>query len=73
MHSTKRKTNEQFLKELQQINPNITPLESYTNNKTKIPCKCLIHNEIYYTTPKQLLKGHNCCKKCVNEQKVNHD
>ena len=69
MHNTKRKTNEQFLKELQQNNPNVIPLEIYTNNRTKIPCKCLIHDEIYYTTPKLLLRGCNCCKKCISEQK----
>ena len=65
----KRKTNEEFLKELKNILPNIIPLEKYFNNHTKIQCKCMIHDELCYTTPHLLLKGHNCCKKCLGESK----
>lgn len=65
----RRKTNEEFLKELKNILPNIIPLENYSNNHTKIQCKCSIHNELCYTTPHLLLKGHNCCKKCIKDEK----
>lgn len=68
-YKTKRKTNEQFLEKLNNIMPNIEPLEEYKNNHTKIKCKCTIHNEICESTPKRLLLGYHCCKKCSNENK----
>ena len=66
----KRKTNDEFVKELKEKLPNIIPLEIYFNNHTKIKCKCLIHNELCSTTPHLLLKGHNCCKKCIGEERT---
>ena len=65
----KRKTNDEFVKELKEKLPNIIPLEVYSNNHTKIKCKCLIHDELCFTTPHLLLKGHNCCKRCIGEEK----
>ena len=65
----KRKTNDEFVKELKEKLPNIIPLEVYSNNHTKIKCKCLIHDEFCFTTPHLLLKGHNCCKRCISEEK----
>ena len=35
-----RKTNEEFIKQLRNINPDITPLDDYINSKSKISCKC---------------------------------
>ena len=69
----KRKTNEEFIKELTEKFPNfpIIPIDEYYNNNTKIRCKCLIHKDIVQTTPKRLLKGHNCCPKCLREIKHN--
>lgn len=69
----KRKTNEEFIKELTEKFPNfpIIPIDEYYNNNTKIRCKCLIHKDIVQTTPKRLLKGHNCCPKCLWEIKHN--
>lgn len=67
----KLKTNEEFLKEVQDTIPTIEILEKYKNNHTKIKCKCLIHNEICYSTPKRLLNGHNCCPSCISEEKSN--
>lgn len=74
-HSTRKKTNEEFVKELKQTTLPIIPLESYKNNRTKIKCKCLIHNTIQEATPKKLLLGHNPCKECLIEkrQKLRHD
>lgn len=70
MHSTKRKTNEQFVNELKEKMPHVEPLEDYTNNRTKIKCKCLKHNNIFETTPKKLLLGINTCKDCIIENKI---
>lgn len=65
----KRRTNEEFIDKLKEINPKIIPLESYINNSTKIKCKCTIHNEFCESTPKRLLQGRNCCKKCISEER----
>ena len=68
-----RMTNEEFLFQLKDINPNIIPLEEYINNKTKIKCKCLIHNYIWDTTPNKLLTRRTGCPKCCsynNENKI---
>ena len=60
-----KKTHEEFIKELQQINPDIEILGTYVNNNTKIKCKCKIDGYIWETRPSDLLKGHGCseCKK----------
>lgn len=62
-------TNEEFVVKLQNIQPNIIPLESYVNAYTAIKCMCIKHNELCSSTPKRLLKGHCCCKKCLSEHK----
>ena len=62
-------TNEEFVAKLQDIQPNIIPLESYVNAYTTIKCMCIKHNELCYSTPKRLLRGHCCCKKCISEHK----
>ena len=69
MGKTTRKTNEEFVETLKEINPKIIPLEPYINNNTKIKCKCILHNEFCESTPKRLLQGRNCCKKCIREER----
>lgn len=56
------KTHSDFIKELKIINPNIQILSNYTNNKTKVDCKCLKHNcgHIWSAIPNSLLQGHGC-------------
>ena len=68
-----RKTHEQFLKELKEVNPNIIPLEKYIDAKTKILCKCTIHNYIWKATPNKLLIRMTGCPMCQathNENKI---
>ena len=68
-----RKSNEQFLKELSFINPNIEPLETYIDGHSKIKCKCKIHNYIWYTAPNKILHKTTGCPKCAsykNENKI---
>ena len=64
-----RKTNQEFLEELKQFNPYIIPLEEYKNNYTKIKIMCKIHNEIFYTNPRHLIRGRKSCPKCKGENK----
>lgn len=49
-------TNEEFVAKLQDIQPNIIPLESYVNAGTVIKCMCIKHNELCYSTPKKIVK-----------------
>lgn len=65
-----RKTNEEFRAELYKINPNVLPLEEYINARTKIQCKCLLHNVIWSTTPQRLLYGSGC--KCCAREKISN-
>ena len=55
-----RKTNEQFIAEMREINPNIKILTSYVTNDKKVLCKCLIDGFEWEGVPHVLLQGHGC-------------
>ena len=57
-----KKSNEQFLKELKNICPNVLPLEEYINAQTKIKCRCIKCGFEWETKPNWLLSGHGCSK-----------
>ena len=57
-----KKTNDDFLKELSDINKNILVLDTYINNRTKLKCKCLLDGFEWYSTPNSLLSGRGCPK-----------
>lgn len=61
----KSKTHEEFIKELNLINPNILILDMYVKAKIKVKCQCLICNNKWDATPDNLLSGKGC-KKCHN-------
>lgn len=67
--STRLKTNDEFIEELRQKLPHIVPLEKYTNNRTKMKFKCLVHNEVFEKTPKQMLRTTTGCSKCLRDKK----
>ena len=56
----KKKTHNEFLKELHTINDKIEVLGTYVNTHTKIQCKCKIDGYIWSTEPNHLLHGHGC-------------
>ena len=65
-----KKTTEKFIEELKVVNPNIEVLGEYVNSNTKIKCKCLIDNNIWYPIPSNLLIGEGCPKcKAINTSK----
>ena len=64
---SKRKTTEEYIKELELKNPNLEVIGNYINNHTKILHKCKTHNIIYSTTPIQALKGCGC-DQCKSEK-----
>ena len=63
----KRKTQDEFEKELSIILPNINVLGKYININTKIRLKCLLHDFEFDAFPQNALRGHGC-RKCGNEK-----
>ena len=63
----KRKTQEEFEKELSLVLPDVKVLGKYININTKIRFKCLIHDFEFDAFPQNMLRGHGC-RKCGNEK-----
>ena len=60
MPSGKKKTHQEFIKELEQLNPNIEILSEYKSTHTKIKCRCLIDGNIWEAEPSKLLMDRGC-------------
>lgn len=56
----KRKSHEQFLIELKDINPSVEILGRYVKSNEKIECQCKKCNNRWYVTPSKLLIGRAC-------------
>jgi hypothetical protein len=54
------KSHAQFVAEMKEVNPNISFLNEYKNNSTRIRCKCLIDGFEWDSVPHILLDGHGC-------------
>ncbi len=63
----KRKSTEDFINQLSNINSNIEILSEYINAKTPIKCKCKICGNIWDSRPINLLTGYGCSY-CANEK-----
>ena len=70
---SKTKSNDQFIKELQQKNCNIEPLEPYVNSATKIMCSCTVCGYSWKVRPNSLLRGYGCPNCAGNKKKSNQD
>lgn len=66
------KTHEQYIKELNAINPNIEVIGEYENSKTKILHRCKIDNYEWYVIPGNILQGTSC-PKCAGNYHLTHD
>lgn len=62
----RRKTTEQFKKELKEISPNIEIISEYKGTENKIWCRCENGHE-WEAFPNNLLKG-NGCPYCINKK-----
>lgn len=58
----KRKTHEEFLKELRVVNSNIEVIDEYQTNNIKIKCKCKLDGHEWLAIPTNLLRGEGCPK-----------
>ena len=61
-----RKTHEQFINELKEINSDIEVLDRYSTNNTSIRCRCLVDGNEWDVLPSSLLMGARC-PKCSNK------
>lgn len=60
------KTNESFLEEIKNINPNIIVIGKYVNSNTKIKVKCVICGHEWEAFPNNLLRDHGCAECAKN-------
>ena len=58
--SAQRHSNEEFIKQLEMVNPNIVAIDEYVNNHTKIRFQCRECQQIWRTVPNSVLLGHGC-------------
>lgn len=59
------KTKEQFIKDLEKVNPHIEVIGEYVNTHTKIKCKCKIDGTIWFAYPANLLNNSAGCPYCT--------
>lgn len=68
----KRKTHEEYLIEVSNINPNIEIIGKYIDAKTKILHRCKIDNYEWMAAPSKILVGRGC-PKCGGTMKKTHE
>ena len=66
-----KKTQEEFVLEIETKNPNIKILGNYVSNQTKVLCKCKVCEHEFTSAPKHLIQGHGCSK-CAKNYKRTH-
>lgn len=65
---SRKRTNEEFLLEIQKLNPTYEVVSEYINCDTNVVCHCNIHNVDFNSTPYNLLKGKIGCELCRREK-----
>ena len=63
------KSQEDFVKELRDVNDSIVVLDDYRGATNKIKCLCTKHNSVFYGTPTHLLGGQCGCAQCLAEKR----
>ena len=61
----RKKTQEEFGKEIFDINPNIEVIREYKNNYTPVSFKCKVCGYEWSTQPKSITYNKSKCRKCV--------
>ena len=70
VHLANKKSEEQYVNDVNIINPNIVVLESYINNSTPILHKCIIHNIEWKAHPASILHGSGCYECGMEKLKI---
>ena len=63
-----KKTTEEFIKELKEINRDILVIGDYINNRTKIKCQCKICGNTWNPSPHDLLTKKSGCPICAESK-----
>lgn len=68
----KSKKHDEYIKELEYINPNIIVMGNYVNSRTPILHKCLIDGHIWNARPANILFGNGCprCNESKGEKRI---
>ena len=72
-HNKTRKTYDCFIRELNDINPNIEVLDRYKGALSNITCKCRECNYVWETKPNSLLSSKTGCPRCHGSYKRTHE
>ena len=72
MPSGKKRTHDEFVKEVSVKNPSVQILGVYQKNTSPILCKCSLCDYEWSPTPKTILNGHGC-PRCSNNVKLSND
>ena len=67
-----KKTNEQFIQELSEVNSFVEPLEEYVGAHTKIKVRCEKCGREWFSSPNTLLRGNGCriCARLIKKIQV---
>lgn len=68
----RKKTNDEFIKDLMKVNSEVEVIEKYIDSKTKIKIKCKKCGHIWPAAPSNLLRG-NGCPNCYGTPKKSND
>ena len=55
-----RKSTEQFVAELAEVNPTVEIIGEYNGSREKTDCRCRICGHLWQAMPTNLLKGRKC-------------
>lgn len=70
---SRKKTHEEYVIEVSQVNPNIEVIGLYINNSTKILHRCKIDNNEWMARPSNILKGKGCPECDDSSRRKTHD
>lgn len=68
----RRKLHEEYIKEVEKINPDIEVIGQYVNNFTKILHRCKIDRYDWMVNPNNVLSG-NRCPRCINKERYTQE
>lgn len=68
----RRKTRDQFVEEMKQINPNILIVGEYSGTHSWIKCQCAICHTIFEGNPARLLRRESGCPHCNASESENY-
>lgn len=68
----RKKTHEEYVKEINDLGLNVEVLEEYVNAQTKILHRCTTHNVEWYSLPNNILAGKGCpeCRREKTQKKL---